>query len=155
MKYKPLVWNRGQPKGTLCEFCLNAVPNDTYGCEWSDFGEPVDGWKAIPTSFIDCLMNKPSGEVDIRTVHSYCVIKCPKFILSRIGYIPKSESIPLIEEEGDEPLGIFRINKKNAPTLLCKYNNGVDCENRSRCIPCGWNPTNIKERKKSIRKSFT
>ena len=29
---------------SLCERCIHAVPSATTGCEWSEYGQPIDGW---------------------------------------------------------------------------------------------------------------
>lgn len=146
MRYKPFEWRKGsQPKRTLCEFCMNAVPNDTYGCEWSDFGEPVPGWEAIPTEFRDHLAG-----ADTRVVNSFCVLKCPKFQMSPVGAASEMELNSLILEDDDEPIERYRVNKMDQLTMLCKYNYGIDCTNRKNCMTCGWNPEIIEQRKKEI-----
>jgi hypothetical protein len=33
-------------KDTLCWSCKNAVPCKEFGCSWSEWFEPVDGWNA-------------------------------------------------------------------------------------------------------------
>lgn len=65
-RYRALKWERpaGQIRGTcyhrlsLCWSCRNAVPNTqkvedlkqgAVGCPWSIQGQPVPGWRAIPT----------------------------------------------------------------------------------------------------------
>lgn len=61
---------------TKCWHCKHAVPNhrgdgeykqgvEKIGCEWSIFGKPVPGWKAVE--------DKPDE------ILAYCVIDCPKF----------------------------------------------------------------------------
>lgn len=55
---------------TLCWNCKHAVPNEVYGCSWSMFGEPVEGWQATKTTI------KEKGE---KAIESYCVCKCPRF----------------------------------------------------------------------------
>ena len=49
---------------TICWDCAKA----TGGCEWSDRGEPVEGWSA---TFL-----KASGTKPFNTYHIY---SCPKF----------------------------------------------------------------------------
>ena len=52
---------------SLCERCANAVPSATTGCEWSEFGQPIDGW--VTFQFDD------PGENEMRNR----VMLCPKF----------------------------------------------------------------------------
>lgn len=47
---------------TLCWKCQNAVPTDTYGCNWSRNLKPVTGWIAD------------------KDKNSVCVVHCPEFI---------------------------------------------------------------------------
>ena len=148
MRYEPFEWINGQPKRTLCEYCKNAVPNDTYGCEWSDLGDPVPGWEAANTIFKDSLQ----GE-DTRIVKSFCVLRCPKFLFDPSGIIPKFELKALIEEDGDEPIERYRVNRMERRTTLCKFNDGIDCENKRKCFKCHWNPEIAEERKKELRRS--
>lgn len=148
MRYEPFEWVNDQPKRTLCEFCKNAVPNDTYGCEWSDLGEPVPKWEAIETVFKDELKG-----VDTRIVKSFCVLKCPKFLFDSSGIATKAELNALIEEDGDEPVERYRINKMDSKTMLCKFNDGIDCANKRKCRECNWNPTIAEERKKELKQN--
>lgn len=56
--------------GTLCEWCVHAVPNGAdHGCSWSIRGLPVENWIATKTLRI----------YNGRNYHSYCVHECPQF----------------------------------------------------------------------------
>lgn len=62
---------------SICWDCKNSVPNEKYGCSWSRNFEPVKGWNAIETSMV---INDYSKNVKTKTIKSYCVCSCPKFI---------------------------------------------------------------------------
>lgn len=52
--YYPDVTINGRLVGSLCQFCENSVPSiyKEQGCSWSRFLQPVEGWKATPTTVI-------------------------------------------------------------------------------------------------------
>lgn len=52
---------------SLCERCVHAVPSATTGCEWSEYGIPVDGWTVF--QFDDPELNRTRNRVML----------CPKF----------------------------------------------------------------------------
>lgn len=58
-------------KMTLCWSCKNAVPDfkKGYGCSWSNYFKPVEGWKATETEV--SVQNKKK--------RSYIVIECPLY----------------------------------------------------------------------------
>lgn len=58
-----------QPR-TKCWTCRNAVPNGDYGCNWSRFGEPVEGWTAQANELISNGAYKDT----------YCVTACPEYV---------------------------------------------------------------------------
>lgn len=67
---RKLVDGCGVPIRTLCELCLNAVPNGRdHGCEWSITLQPVPGWDALYSPI------KISGQF----VDSYKVLSCPRY----------------------------------------------------------------------------
>ena len=69
--YPAMAKNQKYPIGTLCEFCLNAIPNhEGQGCDWSREFKPVDGWIATP-------ITRPTGN---HLMHTYCVHECPAFV---------------------------------------------------------------------------
>lgn len=41
--------------------------------------------------------------------------------------------------------------KKSSLAGNCRYNIGIECDNRSMCDKCGWNPKVEKERKEKLR----
>lgn len=61
--------NTRQPK-TKCWTCQNAVPNAEHGCNWSRYGEPVEGWTA---QYNEILSNEAYKD-------TYCVLACPEYV---------------------------------------------------------------------------
>ena len=61
-------------QATLCWDCQNAL----LGCEWSREFKPVKGWNAIPTKI--AMSYSADGTKETRTIDSYLVYECPKFI---------------------------------------------------------------------------
>ena len=49
-------------KDQLCWTCKNALPRGKYGCNWSRWLKPVDGWTATPTK------------------RGYYITACPQYI---------------------------------------------------------------------------
>lgn len=64
---------------TICWECWNAVPDkDSRGCNWSRNLEPVEGWKAEPTSSLS--QGTHHGKHYEVVDNSYRVISCPEFV---------------------------------------------------------------------------
>lgn len=66
-------------KPTLCWDCKNSVPDGTHGCPWSERFQPVPGWKAEKTKFLQQYTLR--GKVIRRNTDSYRVLECPMFIV--------------------------------------------------------------------------
>lgn len=58
--------NGYRPSQSICWFCKNAVPDGDYGCDWSRFFKPIEGWVVKQTKR--------------KNDRSYCVLECPEFI---------------------------------------------------------------------------
>ena len=41
---------------SLCWACANSVPDEMYGCPWSDYGKPVAGWKITRSCGSSCIV---------------------------------------------------------------------------------------------------
>ena len=62
-----------------CWDCIHAVPGRTSGCEWSEEGKPVEGWKARPTTI------KASKRAIVDEYPSFQIDDCPKFEKGKTG----------------------------------------------------------------------
>ncbi len=60
----------GEWKQTLCWCCAKAVNG---GCSWSNKFEPVDGWRAEPSTVRSNITGTPR-------VATWLVIECPEFV---------------------------------------------------------------------------
>lgn len=67
---KEAIRKKQQRGMTLCWGCANCY----NGCSWSRKFEPVDGWKAIPTS-----KGVTYGDRK-KEVKSFFVVECPEFV---------------------------------------------------------------------------
>ena len=59
---------------TLCWTCMNAVPNEIRGCNWSRFAMPVAGWNAKRETIKICRTGRKP-----RTYEAFHVKKCPEY----------------------------------------------------------------------------